>query len=100
MIYLVIFTNHTFSSIIKTMLTQKDVEQIEKQTRKILKQEIKHLPTKDDFYNRMDELIGEVKSMREEQTLIAGKISEHTDSIENHEYRIGKLEEILVPPQS
>lgn len=54
------------------MLTQKDLHEIEEQTRKIVKEEIKYLPTKAHFDKRMDELMGEVQTMREEQTLHQG----------------------------
>jgi len=76
------------------MLTQKDFDEIERLIKNTVREEIKHLPTKDEFYAKMDELMGEVQTMREEQTLIAGTLSEHTDKLENHETRITKLEEI------
>ncbi len=79
------------------MLNQKDIAEIRKIVREEIGEETKHLPTKDEFYTKMDELVGEVKAMREEQIVISGKISEHTDSIEDHETRIGKIEEILQP---
>lgn len=47
------------------MLNQNDREEI----RKIVKEEIKHLPSKDHFDKRMDELTHEVQTMRDEQTL-------------------------------
>ena len=75
------------------MLTQKDFDEIENLTKNIIKEEIKHLPTKDDFYDRMDQLRGEIKAVREEQSIISGKFSEHTDQIENHDNRISKLEQ-------
>jgi hypothetical protein len=79
------------------MLSQKDINQIEKIVEDKINEATKYLPTKDEFYNKMDELLGEVKAMREEQTVIGGKTSEHTDVIEEHETRIGKLEEVLQP---
>lgn len=69
------------------MLTQKDLDDIEK----IVEEKIKHLPTKDDFYTKMDEVMGELKAIREEQAVISG----YKDQIENHQTRIGKIEQIL-----
>lgn len=54
------------------MLNQNDRDEIRKIVKEEIKGEIKHLPTKDEFYNKMDELMGEVKAMREEQTIIEG----------------------------
>jgi len=47
-----------------------------------LKVSNKHLPTKDEFYSKMDEVIGELKDIREEQTLHAQQHSDIDDSIE------------------
>lgn len=63
--------------------------------RKIVKEEIKHLPSKDDFFGKMDEVMGELKTIREEVTLLGGRQSETSDQLEDHEERIGKLEEII-----
>jgi len=59
---------------------------------KIVKEEIKHLPSKDDFFGKMDEVMGELKTIREEITLLGGRQSENSDQLENHEDRISKLE--------
>jgi len=42
------------------MLTQKDFDEIERLIKNTVREEIKHLPTKDEFYAKMDELMGEV----------------------------------------
>ena len=47
---------------------------------------------KSEILNAVDEVMGELKAMREEQTLTSGKLSEHTDILEYHEDRITKLE--------
>ena len=41
--------------------------------RKIVKEEIKHLPTKDEFYDKMDEVMGGLKTIREEIALLSGR---------------------------
>lgn len=58
-------------------------------------EEFSHLPTKDEFYGKMDEVMGELKTIREEQILQSGKMSEITDILENHETRITRVEKRL-----
>lgn len=70
------------------MLTKQDLNQIQK----LIKDEIKYLPSKDEFYDKMDEVMGELKSIREELILITGRQAEHSDQLDNHEERITKLE--------
>lgn len=68
-------------------LTQKDFDQIEELTRGIVKEEIKNLPTKEEFFSKMDEVMGELETVREEQTVLSGQVS-------NHENRLKSLEKI------
>ena len=68
-------------------LTQKDFDQVEELTRAIIREEIKNLPTKDEFFSKMDEVMGELKTIREEQTTLSYTVS-------NHENRLKNLEEI------
>lgn len=44
------------------------------------------LPTKDEFYTAMDELVGEIKTIRQEQPIMAHQIH-------NHEKRLKHLED-------
>ena len=51
----------------------------------ITKDDLKYLPTKDDFYQKMDEVMGELQTIREEQTMLSGiqiKVNDHEDRIE------------------
>lgn len=69
------------------MLTQKDLKSIEELIDKKLDQKIKFLPSKDHFDKRMDELMGEVQTMRNEQTLHQGQhdeITDHFDRLDKH----------------
>lgn len=80
------------------MFTKKDFDKFEELIKHVVAEEldnkipdyIKYLPTKDEFYNKMDELMGEVKAMRESQEIHAGT---HTDIND----RIEKLEQVLQP---
>lgn len=63
------------------VLTQEDLAQIEQIVEEIVEGKTKHLPTKDDFYSKTDEVVGEIRAMREEFTLIVPRISDHEDRI-------------------
>jgi len=62
------------------------------EVKEIVKMEIKFLPTKEEFFARMDKLSGEYKKIDEAETPHGGKISEHSDQLEKHEDRIKVLE--------
>ena len=68
-------------------LTQNDFDQIEKVVNKSVEEKTKHLPTKDEFYSKMDDIMGELKTIREEQIAVTGRFTDHEDRLE-------KLEEI------
>ena len=54
-----------------------------------LAEKLSHLPTKDEFYTKMDEVVGELKTVREEQPLQSDKLSEHEDRIQKIESHLG-----------
>ena len=60
--------------------------------RDIVKEEIGYLPTKEEFFSRMDTLSGEYKKIDEAEALHAGTMSDHTDTLEKHEEHIKALE--------
>ncbi len=68
-------------------LTQKDFDQIEELLDEKLDEKLKILPTKEEFFSKMDEVVGELKTAREEQTVLSHQVS-------NHEDRLKTLEEI------
>lgn len=47
-----------------------------------IKEKLSRLPTKDEFYTKMDEVMGELKAVREEQALQSQHLSDHDDRIE------------------
>ena len=74
--------------------------------RKIIKEELKKAKSewldefikkvakfKDEVIISLDKVMGELKAIREEQVIITGRTSQHTDTLENHEARITKLEQ-------
>lgn len=78
------------------MLTQKDIdiieEIIEEKLEEKLTDKLKGLPSKEEFYDSMDNLMGELKAIREEHITMAHRQSEHSDQLEDHESRILRLE--------
>jgi|WetSurMetagenome_2_1015567.scaffolds.fasta_scaffold425974_1 hypothetical protein len=67
-------------------------EDVDKIVEKKLDEKIKLLPTKDEFFARMDKLSGEYKKIDEAETLLDGQLSDHNDALEKHEARIKALE--------
>ncbi len=71
-------------------LTKKDLTNIKSlvettldENRKfVTKDDIKHLPNKEEFYGKMDEVMGELKVIREEQTILSGVNSKVNDLAE------------------
>jgi hypothetical protein len=73
------------------VLTNQDLTQIETIVDKKLDEkleglatnaDLKFLPTKDEFYEAMDQIMGELKAIREEQALLTGEVSDHDDRLE------------------
>jgi len=55
----------------------------------VTKMDISHLPSKDEFYKKMDEIMGELKTIREGQEILTHKV------YRDHEPRISKVEKKL-----
>ena len=74
------------------MLTQKDIEEVKTIVREEISEKIRLLPTKDEFFSKMNEVMGELKAIREEHAMAGFTITNHTDQLEDHEQRITNLE--------
>lgn len=85
-------TEHAVSSSIKNMLTQKDKEEIEQIVEEKIDEKTRLLPTKDEFFTEMAKVMSKLESIENEVVIIGGRQSEHSDQLEDHETRIGKLE--------
>jgi hypothetical protein len=82
-----VLTNSDFKGI-KEFVNQA----IEENETLVRKEDIKHLPTKDEFYDKMDEVMGELKSIRDETTAQSGinrKINDQEIRIEKVEKKLG-----------
>jgi hypothetical protein len=51
----------------------------------VTKEDIGHLPTKDEFYGKMDEVVGELKAAREEQAVLGHQVADNTDRLDRIE---------------
>lgn len=67
-------------------------EEVKKIVEETIGKKTKFLPTKEEFFARMDKLSREYEKIDQAETLHAGAISEHTDTLENHDERIKVLE--------
>ena len=70
---------------IKTLIEVTFDEQFDER----LDEKLSHLPTKDEFYGKMDEVMGELKTIREEQALQSQHLSDHDDRINKIESHLG-----------
>ncbi len=77
------------------MLTKDDLKDVFREQWERIREAFSHLPTKEEFFAKMDELMKEVKDFREEQKVLVGQLSEHSDTLDDHETRLGKVEKTL-----
>ena len=54
-----------------------------------VKESITLLPTKEEFFDSTDKLMGEVKKSREEQEVVGDTLSQHNDRLEKLEEKVG-----------
>jgi len=73
------------------MLTKNDLDAIDARI------DAKFQKYTNQVLEKLDTVMGELKTIREEQTLITHTQSEHTETLENHETRIASLEKPLTP---
>lgn len=63
------------------MLTQRDLDLIEKIINETIEEKTRNLPTKDEFFTKMDEVMGELQTKREEETILGHQVSDHDKRI-------------------
>ncbi|MCJ7826355.1 hypothetical protein MUP56_01920 [Patescibacteria group bacterium] len=78
------------------MLTLQDLLKIERTVGDKIKEKFDEkfhlLPTKQDFFSRMDKLSGELKSVRESFDLHAGQHGDINDRLDRHHKRLSTFE--------
>ncbi len=63
------------------VLTVRDLGEIEKIVDERIEERTKNLPTKDEFFTKMDEIMGELKTIRESADILTHRASDHEDRI-------------------
>ena len=69
------------------MLTQRDLDEIEKVVDENIGEKTRNLPTKNEFFDKMDEVVGELQKLREETTMVNGqyeRTNKRVDKIDLH----------------
>ena len=66
-------------------LVEVTVEEVIENKGLVTNDDISHLPTKDEFHGAMDKVMGELKAIREEVSILGHQVSEHTDRLDRIE---------------
>ena len=74
------------------MLTQDDIKEIENIVEEKIDEKTKLLPTKDQFFQRMDDLSGQMKKLQETLDLHDGQHVEIHDHQESTDGRLNVIE--------
>jgi uncharacterized protein Veg len=80
------------------MLTQADIEEIKIIIKEEVGNKINLLPTKDEYFERMDSLAGQMKTIQETLDLHSGQHEEIHDIQQKTEKRLNKVEDVLKIP--
>lgn len=67
------------------MLTQKDLNDIEELIDEKLDEKLKLLPSKDEFFTKMGELMNELQTLRQETTILPEQVADLKDRVEKLE---------------
>lgn len=81
-------TTNVFKTIVREVVRDEllDMEErLEANLDAKLDEKIKNLPTKEEFFSTTDQIMGELKTIREEQTMHQGQHDEVTDRLEKLE---------------
>ena len=70
-------------------LTDKDLKALSdlirvtiEEIKLVTKDDIKHLPTKDELYEKLDKVMGELKAIRDEHKILSNQVSQDFDALE------------------
>lgn len=64
-------------------LTRRDLDEVEKLLDDKLDEKLAILPTKDEFFGKMDKLMGELSTIRLEQKATSNQIRRHENEIQD-----------------
>ena len=71
-------------------LIEVTVEEVIERKDLVTKYYLGNLPTKDEFYGKMDDVMGELKAIREEVSVLGHQVAGHEDRIEKIESELDK----------
>jgi hypothetical protein len=71
------------------MLTKDDLKEIEKIMDNKFDEKLGFLPSKEEFFDSMDKIMGELRTAREERLIGSHRISDHEDRIIVLEQKVG-----------
>jgi hypothetical protein len=93
-----VIDNRYFTTLNVTMkLTDKDLDAIrqlvkitiDEELEEKLNEKLRYFPSKEDFFSKMDDVMGELRAIRENQDLLTNRV------YDDHEPRITKIEKKL-----
>ncbi len=61
------------------------VNEVFKESGVVTKKDLKYLPSKEEYYKREDKMMGELKKISENITVLTSQVSDHSDRIEKLE---------------
>lgn len=64
------------------MLTQKDLDEVEKVVEEKVGEKTKNLPTKDEFYEQTLKILKKLDDLEESMDIVSSRQSEHSDKLE------------------
>lgn len=83
--------DESLDHVVKTLMNYIDDKTKDMAT----KDDISHLPTKEEYFESQDRLIRKLQDMREAVEIIPARTSENTEQLEDHETRITILESAI-----
>jgi len=67
------------------MLTQKDLDEVEKLIDQKFEEKLKLLPSKDEFFTQMGKLMKELQALRQETAILPKQVSDLRDRVDSLE---------------
>lgn len=73
---------YILSMVAKKFLTEKDIETLEERFKEIFPTREEFQKHRSELFDKLDAILKEVQAGREEQSLVANRVSKHEDRIE------------------
>lgn len=66
-----------------------EINESAKEVKAEIHEEISHLPTKDEFFERMDFLAGELKAIRQEMPILSHQVVRYEERLDRIDTKLG-----------